>query len=823
MGNKPLRKIFIGIILPAIVAILLFFLSVWIFILPIVEDNMMDEKKEMIGELTNTAWSLIDEYYHDYQDSVYSLEEAKRLAARKIELMRYGDEGKDYFWITDTAPAMIMHPYRKDLNGQDLSDYEDPNGLKLFVEAANIVDSAGEGYLDYYWQLRDDTSKIVQKISFVKAFPEWGWIVGTGIYVEDVRAEIAALKNRIIRISLVITLITAFLLLYVIRQSLKIEKKRSEAEKGLKQSREKYKSLVEASTEGVLMLSNNRVIYVNQSFCSLSGYTSEQVLGMKYDDLFLSSWDKILEKLEEPGKSISLQAQMRDKSGTTREMLISLSKTYAKNETRVIVITKEPGKQQRLEKAKERLSSELEASLLMMNQPVGAFVESVISCSLQTSIAEAANLMSRKNKAFILVKQDEQIIGFVSFSDIVKRVVASDIAASEPVSKIMSAPVLTVNHDALLSEVILKFKQHKVSHLVVNNTHTEASGVISKGTLANVQGNSISVLLNEISICETEAALKSRFLEIPVMVEALLNGGVYPKNITRLISAVIDAITNRAIELAIEDVGEPPCRFAFFVMGSEARREQTLLTDQDNAIVYDDDYQNKEGVRDYFLELGKKVNHILDHAGIHLCKGNMMAGNPDWNQPLSAWTKSFSVWINQSDPQSLLDASIFFDLRYVYGHKAYCDALQRFILEQVKHQAVFFQHMAQTIINIKLPAISSNANIDMKKLLMAVTGFARIYSLKLDTYEANTPERLVKVAESELITKHAGQELLKVYTFLMTLRLQVQNSMMLEGEKPVNSVNTSTLSEFELSSLKKATSVIGDYQTQLKSDFKGML
>jgi PAS domain S-box-containing protein len=823
MENKSFRKIFIGIILPAIVAILLFFLSVWLIIIPIVEKNMMDAKKEMIGELTNTAWSLVDEYYRDYQDSVYSLREAKNLAARKVELMHYGPENKDYFWITDTSPSMIMHPYRKDLNGKDLSDYKDPNGMKLFVEAAAIVDSAGEGYLNYYWQLRDDTTKIVKKISFVKGFPEWGWIIGTGIYIEDVREDIAALKNRIARISLVITLIIAILLFYIIKQSLKIENKRSTAETCLKESKEKYKSLVEASTESVLMLSNNNVIYVNQTFCSLSGYASNDVVGMRYEDLFSTTWEDMLRQLDEPGQSVSTQAQLKLSTGKLREVIVYLNKTYAVNETRVIVIIKEIGAQQRIEKARQQLSNDLEASLLMMNQPIAAYVEPIISCALDSSIAEVSSIMKRKRKGFVFVKQDDDIIGFVSYSDIVKRAVATGMSDQKPISGIISAPVVSVNQDALLSEVILNFKKHNLSHLLVLGSTSNPIGVISKTVLARVQSNSISVLLDEIDLCETRDELKTKFLETPVIVEALLAGGVYPYNITRLISAIIDGLTKRAIVLAFEELGKPPCKFAFVTMGSEARREQTLLTDQDNAIIYDDAFKEDESVKKYFVELGKTVNQSLDYAGIHLCKGDMMAGNPEWCQPLDKWKFYFTKWINQSDPQSILDASIFFDIRFVYGENAYCAELQRYILEEVKFKAVFFQHMAQGIIDIKLPSVGNKTSVDLKKLLMPVTGFARIYSLKLIDYEANTNMRLKKAASAELITDAARLDLQKVYDFLMTLRLKQQVQLLMDGDNPENVINTEHMTEFDFNSLKKAASIVADYQTQLKSDFKGML
>lgn len=215
MSNKVIRKFFFSIIVPSILTILLFITSIYVILIPSFEKNMMNKKKEMIRELTNTAWSLIKEYDDEYKDSLITLEEAQRLAAKKIGKMRYGTEGKDYFWITDMKPVMIMHPYRPELNNSMLDDYTDPQGVRLFIEAVKVVKTMDEGFINYMWQWKDDSTQIVPKLSYVKGFENWGWIIGTGIYLDDVQAEIGALKERLTKISLLISAIIILILAFI--------------------------------------------------------------------------------------------------------------------------------------------------------------------------------------------------------------------------------------------------------------------------------------------------------------------------------------------------------------------------------------------------------------------------------------------------------------------------------------------------------------------------------------------------------------------------------------------------------------------------------
>ncbi len=191
--NNRTKRTDLRLILPALLAVALFIISIFAVIIPAFRSTIMDRKREMIRELTNSAWSVLHEYNVEEKKGHLTTEEAQKRAISDIRFLRYGEERKDYFWITDMHPRMIMHPYQPNLEGQDLSGDagRDHTGKKLFVEMVDVCKKNGSGYVEYMWQWKDDPSRIVPKVSYVKGFAPWGWIVGSGIYVEDVRERVA--------------------------------------------------------------------------------------------------------------------------------------------------------------------------------------------------------------------------------------------------------------------------------------------------------------------------------------------------------------------------------------------------------------------------------------------------------------------------------------------------------------------------------------------------------------------------------------------------------------------------------------------------------
>ena len=169
-------------------------------------------------------------------------------------------------------PPWSCTPTCPNSNGQDLTNYEDQRGKKLFVAFVDAVRENGSGFVDYYWQWKDDPNRIVPKLSYVELFQPWQWVIGTGIYVEDVNAAIARVQRNLTYISLAIIVAIALLLLYAARQSMKIEKRRAAAEQGLKESHEKYQALVAAATEGIVMTLDGKCAYSNKPLQDMLGY-----------------------------------------------------------------------------------------------------------------------------------------------------------------------------------------------------------------------------------------------------------------------------------------------------------------------------------------------------------------------------------------------------------------------------------------------------------------------------------------------------------------------------------------------------------------------
>ncbi len=833
MPNKSLNRFFLSIVLPSILAIGLFIVSIFVVILPSFERNIMEVKKEMISELTNTAWSLIEEYHQEVIEGNMEADSARDLAAERIQKIRYGDEYKDYFWIIDMQPVMIMHPYRPELVGKDLSEYEDPEGKRLFAEAARIAEREGQGYIDYMWQWKDDSTRIVPKLSFVKRFDPWNWVVGTGIYLEDVREEISILKNRLLRIALLITLIISIILGFIIRQSLNIENKRKKAEEKLRLSRQKYKSLVEASTEGTLMIQNGEIIFSNVKFSELCGYDPFTIRKLKFENLFELSWKQLVESFEDPKKSISIETNLKCENGAGKEVVISASVIPHAGETGYVIIVKEISASEQLKMEDEFLSGELQTSLLLMDQPVKPFIEEIRKCSVETTIMAAAAIMKRKDTNVLFISQEEEIIGVINNNDLKKRVLAENISPNRPVVEIMTSPVLRISENAPVYEVLLKLKNQNISHLLVFDEQNRISGVIGYENLFEFQQNVISFMIKEIEKAENTGQIKATYQRLPALIRALIESGARTSSLTGIITSVNDAVHKRLIDLAMEDLGNPPCKFSFIVLGSEGRKEQTLATDQDNAIIFENLSDELEpGVKEYFLSLAEKVNRTLHEAGYRYCKGDVMAKNPKWTQSLDEWKKLFSNWINASTPNDILEASIFFDFRPVYGEEAFVSELREHVNKISDNRAVFFYHMVQEVMKYKPPLnifgniVGSESEedelyLDIKKVLFPLVTFIRLYSIREKISATNSLERTAQLFANKVIDRRLYEEITEAWSFMTHLRLRSQVHSIAENEAPGNNINLNALSRIEQTTLKRIFSVVGDLQTKVKFDFKG--
>lgn len=642
---------------------------------------------------------------------------------------------------------------------------------------------------------------------------------------------------RIYSLIFVLGLIS-LLFFFVIRQTLKDEKRRQAVAGRIEEADEKYRSLLETSADGTLIIMDRKIAHANFVFLAMSGYTLGELIDMKFENLIQGKErspllpEKLYEELGETGRTLVLEACISCKRGDTRDVVLSFSKIELKNIIGVLVIIKDMSGRERIEQESMHLRNELHSSILMMNLPISSFTREFISCDMDDSIQKAAQLMRRKKQNAVIVTRDAgNPVGILTDSDLRNRVIARERDYKEPVFEIMSSPLIRIPDQALLYEGILQIKENAISHLVVEDRNGKISGIISNEDLLEIQRNSISYLIKEVHAAETVDSLKKTHNKIPVLVKILMESGAKIQNITYMISTVTDAITNRLIEFAIEEMGKPPAKFAFMALGSEGRREQTLVTDQDNAILIEDVPNDKYSeVNRYFLYFGKKINLWLDRIGYQYCKGEVMAGNPQWCQPISRWKDYFSNWIGQKSEEGILGMAVFFDFRVVYGEEQFAQELRQHINNTVSGKKGFFSSLAENVAAYDIPSNIFKKNgsngltsipetINVKTALAPLTGYIRAYSLQSKVTESNSLQRLEKLRRLNIIPEHECQELENMYCRLMETRFRSQVSAILANRAPDNMVGKEELTAIEQTIIQKAFSEIIRFQEMILNDF----
>lgn len=437
------------VVLPTVLAICLFVVAIFFVIVPTYERQILDHKREMISELTQSAVSILAEYEREERAGTLGREEAQREAVTRLRFLRYGEEGKDYFWVTDMQPAMVMHPYRPDLEGQDLTGFADPGGKRLFVEMVSRAKADGAGYVEYVWQWKDDPNRIVPKLSHVRSFTPWGWIVGTGIYLEDVRHEIGRLTRHLVRLLLGITGIMTLLLLLILQQSLSIERKRNRAEDSLRESRERYRALVEASTEGIALLLDGRIAFANPTLTEILKRPESEVVGREPSEFFE-------EREVEPRADSAAETRPAEESTTPPakegwilrpdggrcEVVMTASRATLAGRDATILAVREVSPQAQAQRDREELAVELQVSLQFLQESVKRFLRDPLSCGLNDPIHRAAERMRREETSAILVRADSgEFVGIITDRDMRDRVVAGarSLRAGSPHHELASA------------------------------------------------------------------------------------------------------------------------------------------------------------------------------------------------------------------------------------------------------------------------------------------------------------------------------------------------------------------------------------------------
>ncbi len=709
--KKTSADFYLGILLPTIVAIILFIASIFTVIIPVFHQNMMDQKKEMIKELTASAASIIDHYILKEASGAMTRENAQKEAINVIKEMRYGNDNKDYFWITDMQPVMVMHPYSTELIGKDLrnfKDNDDKSGIRLFVEFVELVKQHNEGYLKYQWQLKDDPSKTASKLSYILGIPKWNFIIGTGVYINDVEEEIQELQTDLLVSFSAISAVLLLILVYIVYQSRKIDSSRRQAEAGLKEAKDRYQALVESSGEGYLLEVEGEVIYSNHTLKKMLEYSEEDfaapdILRHLFSDLNLKK--NIIDHLE----------------------------LLFQNKTR-------PGQ---------------------------------FEAQIHTKTQKNLNVVITTSKIFF----SRKIGHIVSF----RPIVGEKLIASSNIDK-------------------------------TSDVYLEAASSITDQIKNSQNMSNIVIALNKM----------------PLLVRDMLDEGTNSDHLRRMIGTAYDAAIEHFIKFSIDELGFPPTAFSFISLGSNARHEMTMFSDQDSAIIFSDVEKSQlHDFRRYFLTLAHQVCTKLDQAGYPFCPGDFMAINPKWCLTFREWKRNFKAWITNATPESILDINVFFDIYNAYGDQELFDKLNSFVREQTKENPLFFQHYARNCLLYRPPLNlfgkiqTKDSLVSLKKCLQPIELFARLYALKYDVRETNTIDRLNALVKKNILTEDSCREIIYIFDYIWHLRFKNQVYQYSDLRKVNNKLDLNHLMEIEQENLKNILHKIRSFQTMLSYEFFG--
>ena len=478
-----------------------------------------------------------------------------------------------------------------------------------------------------------------------------------------------------------------------------------------------------------------------------------------------------------------------------------------------------------------------EEDLQLFQQAVGQLYNAApVFGTPDMTIKEAAQRMRLEKSTYIIIPESKRhAAGIITDSDLAFKVIASGYDIQRKAVEVMSTPLRTISDQAMVFEALMSMMQSDIKHLAVTNAESRLVGILSHRELVLSQGQSPLFLLRNISRAENLEEIIKQQRRLPDLVKNLISSGAEARHVNRLISTVSDTILKKILGFVLQEMGPPPCTFAFMVMGSEGRGEQTLKTDQDNAIVFEDgDDERIAEVRPYFLTLGKKVCQMLDSAGYSLCKGDVMAQNPQWCQPLAQWKAYFLKWIHAAQAEDLLQASIFFDFSYGYGDRQLIDELRRHLHDAIGRWSGFLRYMTENALHFKPPlgffggfVVESKGEhrnaFDIKSAMMPIVDFARIYALKHGIEATSTLERLQQLHRQEVLTQEEYEELQKAYSFLMQLRFGRQVTAVIDQKVPPdNFINPKRLTRIEQTMLKEIFKRIEKFQAKMNFDFVGI-
>ncbi len=457
----------------------------------------------------------------------------------------------------------------------------------------------------------------------------------------------------------------------------------------------------------------------------------------------------------------------------------------------------------------------------------------LITCHIDDKVLDAARVMRDSSVSSVIACDDQgEPVGIMTDRDLRSKLVAAGLDPKEiAVREIMNAPVIAVNETDSLFEVLYQMSRHRIHRVGVINQENRLVGIINESDIIRLQNRSPQKLLRSIDEVQSLSELKAIHNTSEELITFLSRSGVRTMDLVRLISLFNDQICLKLIEILQRDsFPDLPSGFAFLVLGSEGRREQTLKTDQDNAMIYADNLSAAE-IKQVEAFSQALIDGLID-IGVPECPGGIMAKNPFWRRSSSAWRHALDNWIHTPTGENILNFSMFSDMRTLWGDASLAQQLRDHVVKCAREEAIFLAHMANNVCrfvpplsffgNIKTEKQGEHAGeIDLKKAgIFAITEGIKTLALELGILGGSTYEKITLLQEKGVLDSKQARDLEAAFNLLSFFRLRGQIDEVATGQEPDNFLSPSSLNRVEMGRLQIALEVVQSFESTLKSHFK---
>ena len=468
----------------------------------------------------------------------------------------------------------------------------------------------------------------------------------------------------------------------------------------------------------------------------------------------------------------------------------------------------------------ETLKAEVD---LVRYREVGALVRRApVTCDPVTAVADAAGLMARERVSSLLIPCADGTVGILTDRDLRTRVVAERRSADTPVREVMTPRAETVPSDAMVGEVLLRMLEGGFHHFPIADPGGRVVGVVTDTDLMGIGRNTPFALKSAIERAPDRDAVARAIGELPDVITALVDSSADPVDVGHIIAFSIDAATRRLLELGIAEQGEPPFPWAWLALGSAARQEQAIRTDQDHAMAFEGDADPADAS---LAPLAEFVTAGLEAAGIARCNGDVMATNPALRLPLQDWVRRFDFWMNEQSPKASEQLSIIFDFRRVAG-KLEAEAALDEIMATAVNRPIFLTHLARRALDLRPPIGfvrglivergDHPGTVDLKHGGILIVGnLARAWATRAGVTAKRTLHRLRAAEGAGAIDAETREGLEEAFRFLWEVRLRHHVEQMRAGEPPDDFVDPKALGGVARQGLKEAFRIIARAQKEL--------